>query len=318
MAEDKPRYSRVSDIIDLATFMQSKVCGITIKDIEERYNVSRRTAIRMRDSLMNIFPSIIEYETDTLQKRWGFYNYSINELITFTSKEIANLEQLQRRTTNVEMKEELGKTVEKLKALDKKKLPKIENRVDLIMQTEGYAIRQMPQYKISTDVLNVIREAIQNSIKVTGIYHDKERLIEPLGMIYGEKIYLIAREKAKGDDIYTFLLHKFSDLKLTDESFDKQGFDLIKYSKQSFGVYHGEILNVKLSFDKERAEDALTYNFHPSQRVKLEDDGTVTVRFRASGSKEIIWHVFKWGKHCKILAPKKLRDEYKAYLKELL
>src|SRR5574344_1728045 len=135
MAEDKPRYSRVSDIMDLATVMQSKVCGITIKDIEERYNVSRRTAIRMRDSLMNIFPSIIEYETDTLQKRWGFYNYSINELITFTSKEIANLEQLQRRTKNVEMKEELGKTVERLKALDKKKLPKIENRVDLVMQS---------------------------------------------------------------------------------------------------------------------------------------------------------------------------------------
>src|SRR5574344_1145961 len=315
MTEDKPRYSRVSDIIDLATFMQSKVCGITIKDIENRYNVSRRTAIRMRDSLMNIFPSIIEYETDTLQKRWGFYNYSINELINFTANEIANLEQLARRTTNVEMKAELGKTIKKL---NKKKLPKIENRVDLIMKTEGYAVRQMPQYKIDTDTLNVIREAIQNSKKVTGIYHDKERLIEPLGMIYGEKIYLVAREQAKGSEIYTFLLHKFSDLKLTDETFDKQGFDLIKYSKQSFGVYHGEVLNVKLSFDKEIAQDAMAYNFHPSQKVKQEEDGTVTVRFKASGDKEIIWHVFKWGKHCKIMAPKSLKKEYENYLKENL
>src|SRR5574344_2160267 len=92
MAEDKPRYSRVSDIIDLATFMQSKVCGITIKDIEERYNVSRRTAIRMRDSLMNIFPSIIEYETDTLQKRWGFYNMSLHALRSTPLTDIANLQ----------------------------------------------------------------------------------------------------------------------------------------------------------------------------------------------------------------------------------
>src|SRR5574344_1985540 len=102
MAEDKPRYSRVSDIIDLATFMQSKIGGITIKDIEFRYKVSRRTAIRMRDSLLNIFPSIMELEPKGLQKRWGFYNYSINEFIHFTSKEIGNLEQLARRTTNVE------------------------------------------------------------------------------------------------------------------------------------------------------------------------------------------------------------------------
>ena len=56
MTENKPRYSRVSDIIDLATFMASKIQGITIKDIIERYNVSRRTAERMRDSLLNIFP----------------------------------------------------------------------------------------------------------------------------------------------------------------------------------------------------------------------------------------------------------------------
>ena len=42
--EDKPRYSRVSDILDLAIFMQSKVLGVTISDIMERYNVSRRTA----------------------------------------------------------------------------------------------------------------------------------------------------------------------------------------------------------------------------------------------------------------------------------
>ncbi|MDO5304856.1 MAG: hypothetical protein Q4E87_04700, partial [bacterium] len=61
MAEcDKPRYSRVTDIIDLAIFMQSKPLGITINDIIERYAVSRRTAERMRDSLLNILPQIEE------------------------------------------------------------------------------------------------------------------------------------------------------------------------------------------------------------------------------------------------------------------
>ena len=49
--QDKPRYSRVSDILDLAIFMSSKIQGVTISEIAERYNVSRRTAERMRDSL---------------------------------------------------------------------------------------------------------------------------------------------------------------------------------------------------------------------------------------------------------------------------
>jgi len=219
--QDKPRYSRVSDILDLAIFMSSKLQGVTIKDIEERYNVSRRTAERMRDSLTCIFPSVDEIETDDVQKHWGFINYSIAQFVTFTPKEVANIEQCQRRTTNKEMKEELGKTVEKIKAFNRKHETSLENNIELFMQTEGYAVRQMPQYKISLDALEVIRDAVQHSKVVTGIYHDKKRTIEPLGMIYGEKIYLVAREKAKGDGIYNYLLHKFQDLKLTDKFFDK-------------------------------------------------------------------------------------------------
>ena len=213
--QDKPRYSRVSDILDLAIFMSSKIQGVTISEIAERYNVSRRTAERMRDSLTCIFPSVDEIETDDTQKHWGFINYSISNLISFTPKEIANIEQCQRRTTNKEMKEELAKTVEKIKAFNRKNANSLETNIELYMQTEGYAVRQMPQYRISLKTLEVIREAVQHSKIVEGIYHGKPRLIEPLGMIYGEKIYLVAKEKAKGDGIYNYLLHKFGGLKLT-------------------------------------------------------------------------------------------------------
>lgn len=316
--ENKPRYSRVSDILDLAIFMSSKIQGVTISEIAERYNVSRRTAERMRDSLTCIFPQVDEIETDDKQKHWGFINYSIANLIYFTPKELVNIEQLKRRTTNHEMKEELSKTIEKIKSLNCKSSNTIENNVELFMQTEGYAVRQMPQYKISLNTLGVIRNAVQHSKMVTGLYHGKERLIEPLGMIYGEKIYLVAREKAKGNDIYNYLLHKFDDLKLTDKTFGKDGFDLQEYTKQSFGVYHGEILNVKLSFSPELANDASKFNFHPTQKINLEKDGSLTVKFKASGSKEIMWHVFKWGAGCKIVAPKSLQQEYKKYLQEVL
>lgn len=315
---DKPRYSRVSDIIDLATYMASKVQGITISDIMERYNVSRRTAERMRDSLMNIFPEVDEIETNDSLKHWGFTNNVISSLISFKPKEIANIEQLQRRTTNKELKNELTDTITKIKALANKRQNNAEENIELFMQTEGYAVRQMPQYSIDLNTLEIIRKALQTSRKVTGIYHDKQREIEPLGMIYGSKIYLIAREKAKGEEIYNYLLHKFSDLKLTEKTFDKGDFNLQEYAKESFGVYHGEILNVKLLFSKELAQEASNFNFHPTQKGKFNDDGTYTVTFKASGDKEIIWHVFRWGEGCKILAPKSLQNEYKQYLQDCL
>lgn len=316
--ENKPRYSRISDILDLAVFMQSKALGVTLNEIAERYNVSRRTAERMRDSLTCIFPQVDEIETDDTQKHWGFTNFSMSNLISFTPKELANIEQLQRRTTNKEMKEELGKTVEKIKALSRKNLGSVENNIELFMQTEGYAVRQMPQYKISMDTIDIMREAMQHSKMVQGIYHEKERLLEPLGLIYGEKIYLVAREKAKGTDIYTYLLHKFSELNLTDKTFEKGDFNLQEYTNQSFGVYHGEVLDVELLFSKELAQEASKYNFHPTQNGKMNSDGSYTLKFKASGSKEIIWHVFRWGAGCQIIAPASLRDEYKKHLEESL
>lgn len=314
----KPRYSRLTDLIDMAIFMQSRPLGITIKDIMERYGVARRTAERMRDGLMNNFPQIEELYTDDNFKHWGFVNFSLSTFISFSPKEVANIEQLQRRTTNKEMKKELLQTVEKLKAFNQKKLNSLETNIELYMQTEGYAIRQTPQYEIDIKILDVIRHALQTNTQVKGIYHDKKRLIEPLGLVYGAKIYLLAREKAKGDEIYSYLLHKFKKLENTDETFDRGDFNLQEYSKRSFGVYQGEILSVELLFDKEIADEALKYNFHPTQKVKLNKDGTVTVKFNASGEKEIIWHIFRWGDKCKIVAPKSLVNSYKEYLQKNL
>ncbi len=318
--EDKPRYSRNSDILELAFAMASRPQGVTIKDIEMEYGVSRRTAERMRDSLINIFPQIeeLEIEDQYNAKHWGFTNHAILPLVSFTPKEIVNIEQYERRTTNKEVKSELKSTIDKIKLLSKKRSHSVEQNIELFMQTEGYAVRQMPQYKMNYEHLNVVREGLRDSKIITAKYHDKPRKLEPLGLIYGEKVYLVAREKAKGDGIYNYLLHKFEDMKLSDETFEKGDFNLQEYSNRSFGIYQGELLNVKLLFNQKNAEEASKYNFHPTQKGKWNDDGTFTVTFKASGSREIIWHVFKWGSGCKILAPRSLRDEYIKYLRDNL
>ena len=139
-----------------------------------------------------------------------------------------------------------------------------------------------------------------------------------MGLIYGEKTYLIAHEKAKGDDIYTYTLHKFKDLKMSEDKFKKPNFNLQEFANRSFGVYQGEILDVELEFDKLLAIEAMDYNFHPTQKIKKQKDGSLLVNFKACGEREIIWHIFKWGKGCKINKPESLKETYKHYLKENL
>lgn len=318
MSTIKPRYSRVSDILDLAVFMSSKIEGVTIEQIEKRYNVSRRTAERMRDSLMSIFPQIDVIENDDNRKHWGFTNYSISALISFSAQEIAHIEQLQKQSPNSQAKEELLKIIEKIKTLNRKDLNNIQTNIELILQTEGFAVRQGPQFNIKPQIFDVVREAVRNSKMVTGVYHNKFREIEPLGIIYGEKIYLVAREKVKGDGVYNYLLHKFENLELSHKTFNKIDFNLQEYANLSFGFFHGEILDVELLFSQELAQKAKEYDFHPTQKIKQEKDGSLLVSFSASGPYQIMRHVFKWGPGCKILSPEKLKEQYKKYLQDNL
>ena len=315
--EDKPRYSRVTDILDLITFMLSKFNGVSLNEIQERYNISRRTAERMRDAVLTAFSQVDEIETDDRCKRWGFTNYSLNELVTFSNEDIALLEELKKTCNNLSQVE-IENIIIKMKAL-KHKFTKIdEEKIELILQSEGYAIRQTQNFKVNLAQVSVIRQAIKEKRKLRAEYHDKIRILEPLGLIYGEKVHLIAREEEKGESEFNYVLHKLKNIQITHEEFDSKGFNLQECSKKSFGVHFGEIYDVKLKFIPEVAEDVMNYNFHPTQKINLQDNGSLIVTFKASGDKHIMWNLFKWGNAVDILAPLELKKKYREYLEEVI
>src|SRR5574344_492556 len=91
------RYGRVEDIIKLVILMQSKYNGVSIEDIQEHFQVSRRTAERMRDAVLRLFPQIDEVQNTGRVKRWAFKNYSVSDLISFTPEEFAELENTKKK-----------------------------------------------------------------------------------------------------------------------------------------------------------------------------------------------------------------------------
>ena len=316
--EKRPRYSRESNVLEIALTMSARANGITIKEIEEEFGVSRRTAIRLKDSVMNVFPQVDVLNIPGKVKHYGFTDYSIKQLIGFTFEDVTTLEMCEHLITNDSLIDSLKRTKRKVEALVKKETGSIEDYIEFCLKTEGFAVRQLPHYKLDSKLLEVTQQALQQSKKLIGVYHDKERILEPLGLSYGEKTYLIAREPLKGTSIYTYILHKFTSLELSTENYKRGDFNLAEYLGRSFGVYQSDILDVKLQFDEVVAKDAAAYEFHHTQKKYYNGDGTLIVTFQASGSKEIIWHVFRWGKHCKILAPKILVDGYKIYLQDVL
>ena len=63
------RYERVGDILRLAIHLQGSRGGLAIADIQDEFNVSRRTAERMRDAVEAAFGPLETVDTDTGDRR---------------------------------------------------------------------------------------------------------------------------------------------------------------------------------------------------------------------------------------------------------
>ncbi len=173
--DDKPRYSRISDILQLIVLMQSKVLGITLSDIQKEFGVSRRTAERLRDAVLNSLPQISELETLGKEKHWGFISGHMRELVYFTPDEIANLETIKDSLQFEDRKKSLDVVINKLKAFSRRQITNIEDNIELLLRTEGVAVTQSSNYKIDLHTLDIIRQAIKENRKIKVKYNNKKR-----------------------------------------------------------------------------------------------------------------------------------------------
>ena len=77
-------------------------------------------------------------------------------------------------------------------------------------------------------------------------------------------------------------------------------------------------MDVKLQFNKDVEQDAKEYFFHPTQKGKLEQDGSYTLSLKASGEYEIITELLKWRNSVKVLAPESLKEAYKNEIRKMI
>lgn len=114
--KSKPSYSRESDLIELIIMMHKNYMGVSLEEICDKFNVSRRTAERMRDSLINSGLNIEVVQIDGKIKRWGFVTESLPKIIKFTDEEITTMELIKHQMSS-SVFSELNSIIDKMKAL---------------------------------------------------------------------------------------------------------------------------------------------------------------------------------------------------------
>ncbi|MFM7027174.1 MAG: helix-turn-helix transcriptional regulator [Chakrabartia sp.] len=311
------RYNRAERLIQLALEMQAARGGLTITDIMERFDVSRRTAIRMRDAVIRAFPQADEVPSNDRTKRWRLGQGSAQALAGITADDLATLEAAAKAfdQANLETHAEHLRTLSaKVRgALKDPEIRQIDPDLEALLEAEGLAHRPGPRPLIPMALFETLREAIKSCRKVSFDYASRtgggktRRIVSPLGFLYGHRHYLVAQDgAAKG--VRSFSLPAMSALRLEPESFERPAdFNLKDFVARCFGVFDEPPADIVWKFTPEAAPLARQFVFHHSQKLEPQADGSLIVRFHAGGQLEMAWHLVSWGRHVEVVAPESLK-----------
>lgn len=317
------RHEKATRLLDLARMLAGSAEGLTLDEMAQNLGVGRRTAERMRDAVWTAFPQM-EAIDDPPTKRFRIPSGLDGVFQTPTAEELAALRSAadsykasgaETRAASLYALE--GKLLSALRGAARRK---VAPDVEALVQAETIAVHAGPRPFEDQALLTAIRTAIKGLSALSFRYEGgstpgRTREVTPLGVLFGRSNYLVASEGAGGPR--SWRLDRMSDLKVLDRPAPPpEDFSLQAFADESFGIYHDEIQDVVLRIHPRRAEDALRWRFHATQKVTKQEDGSVTVTFRAGGMRELSWHLFTWGGDIEIVGPQVLKDMMVQELRE--
>lgn len=314
-------FSKALDLLKLAKMVAGRSAGVSLAEIAEEFSCSHRTAQRMTQALELTFPGV-ETKTDDLQrKRWRLDHYDVRLLVAegFQDTEFVALEMSIRRasregaTNEVDALQRIRDRL--LAAVSRPTRRRVESDAEAILEAQGYACRPGPKFAVNERLLLTITSALRGPFLVSMTYESDlpsagtTRLVEPYGLMLGTRKYLVGKIHGYNSKIRHFRLDRIGSIQLTKQSFHRcSEFNLESYAARAFGSYHSddEYEEVVWRFRPDAAKVARDFLFHPTQELIQENDGSLLVKFKASGHLEMAWHLYCWGDAVEVLKPEKL------------
>jgi len=323
------RYERLTDLLKLIIRLQGRSSGMSLNEIMQEFGVSRSTAERMRDAVLDAFPQIEEIKDWDRQKRWRLPSKMIGRMSDPTLDELTALKraaEISTRQGDIKTAEKLINLQDRLRSsMNQQTKRKLEPDFAALLEADGVASRPGPRENIDRVVLSKIRDAILQGNWINIDHRGRSQKLSrdvqlgPIAMLMGEGTqYLVAWSEYQ-DEVRLFTLSGIERIDIIDEIFERpEDFDIQDYINQSFGVFQDETSKIEWKFSPHIASQASQYLFHPSQKLEKLEDGSLLVKFQAAGFVEMCWHLFRWGDQVEIVRPAALKRKYHELIESAL
>jgi predicted DNA-binding transcriptional regulator YafY len=308
--------------------MQAARMGVSLGEIQAEFDVGRRTAERLRDAVLRVFPQAEEVPGGDALKRWRLPAGVLNGLTAFEADELAELDLAAERLRG-EGLDARGRTLDGLRQkllglLSSSASARVGPDLEALLEAEGHAMRPGPRPAIADDLLRTLRRALL-ACEVVRLRYRKRTTrrttvveLEPHGLLFGQRHYLVAFAAggaAKIPKLYS--LANVEHIELTGAFFARrEDFNLRDYASRSFGVFQEQPREAVWVFSKAAAPDAREHHFHATEKKRELPNGSLEVRFTAGGLLEMAWQLFTWGSEVEVVGPPALRKLYADLLRD--
>lgn len=203
--------------------------------------------------------------------------------------------------------------------------PESTKYLESLEQTLHIGIKPYKPYAKFREIINRVNDAATNRKTIEIIYHTMSRKstarrrVDPYRVWFFNGSFYLIGYCHKREEVRIFALDRIKMLHETKETFEVPGdFSLDEFMGQSFGVFKGEPVEVKIWFSTEVAGYIKEKIWHEGQRIQQQDDGSIIFEVNAEGIQEIKFWVMSWGSHAEVLEPESLREEVRKELESMI
>ena len=92
-------YDRAADIVRLAIRLQKSWSGLTLDDVQHEFEVSRRTAERLRDAVEDVVGPLETVDTREAKRHYRLRTRTLRHLVSISADELAEFTAASERST---------------------------------------------------------------------------------------------------------------------------------------------------------------------------------------------------------------------------
>ncbi len=189
----------------------------------------------------------------------------------------------------------------------------------------GAGAKPHKDYSRFSSLMETVGEALLEHRHLDIRYHsmgsgeDSTRRIAPYHLWFFDGTFYLIAYCLQRDGMRTFAIDRIRSCRLTEDRFTvPDTFDPTAYVADSFGVFKGKPVTVRVRFSPEAAGYIRERTWHHSQRLVDAPDGSLLFEAEVADSDEIRAWILSWGANAEVLSPDPLRSAVKRHVRRMV